>query len=194
MLSHAALWIAIDRLAAREKISVSALARRAGLDPTSFNVSKRRHGQRLRWPSTENLMQLLRVTSTSIDDFVALAPGAPRRPTSFKVPLLSPDRPGALLSLPELDDSRLCALVVAACHSPCPYPRGTILLLQPTTNPRRSATLVLETRTRKIRIGVMQSQDSHALHVASHGKKMEKIARADIIKCFTVVWTRQGSV
>ena len=41
MLTHAQLWIALDRLAARAGLSPSGLAKAAGLDPTSFNKSKR---------------------------------------------------------------------------------------------------------------------------------------------------------
>ena len=41
MLTHAQIWSAIDRLAARAGLTASGLARRAGLDPTTFNKSKR---------------------------------------------------------------------------------------------------------------------------------------------------------
>jgi len=41
MLKHGDVWRAIDPLAAKNGLSASGLARRAGLDPTSFNKSKR---------------------------------------------------------------------------------------------------------------------------------------------------------
>ena len=53
MLSHDKIWAAIDRLAERHQLTPSGLARRAGLDPTSFNKSKRIASDgRMRWPST----------------------------------------------------------------------------------------------------------------------------------------------
>jgi len=56
MLTHAQIWMAIDRLAARAKLSASGLAKRAGLDPTTFNKSKRiTPDGRARWPSTESV-------------------------------------------------------------------------------------------------------------------------------------------
>src|ERR1044072_9229826 len=60
MLQHAAVWRGIDRLAAKHGLSASGLARRAGLDPTAFNPSKRitREG-RPRWPSTESVAKIL---------------------------------------------------------------------------------------------------------------------------------------
>ncbi len=39
--THSNVWKALDRLAAEAGLSPSALARRAGLDPTTFNPSKR---------------------------------------------------------------------------------------------------------------------------------------------------------
>ena len=41
MLTHAQIWGALDRLAARAGLSASGLAKKAGLDPTTFNKSKR---------------------------------------------------------------------------------------------------------------------------------------------------------
>lgn len=88
-LSHAQLWKAIDVLARREGLSPSGLARRSGLDATSFNPSKRfGPGQppRPRWPSTESLTRILEATGLSLGDFAALAQDGPERPAT--VPLL----------------------------------------------------------------------------------------------------------
>ncbi len=41
MIKHADVWRAIDRLAKKHGMSASALARRSGLDSTTFNKSKR---------------------------------------------------------------------------------------------------------------------------------------------------------
>lgn len=94
-LSHAKLWTAIDRLARREGLSASALARRAGLDPTAFNPSKRfgpGDPSRPRWPSSESLTRILAATGVSLSEFAALAEDAPDRPVS--VPLLGLARAG----------------------------------------------------------------------------------------------------
>ena len=49
------------------------MAKRAGLDPTTFNKSKRTTKQgKSRWPSTESLSKILDATSTSMADFVGL--------------------------------------------------------------------------------------------------------------------------
>src|SRR5438874_11977765 len=79
MLTHAQIWTALDRLAARAGLSASGLAKRAGLDPTTFNKSKRvTPDGRERWPSTESVAKCLAATSTTIDQFVTLITGGPR--------------------------------------------------------------------------------------------------------------------
>src|SRR5438132_8194596 len=73
LLTHDKVWIALDRLAARAGLSASGLARRAGLDPTTFNKSKRVTSDgRERWPSTESLAKALAATNASVDSFVQL--------------------------------------------------------------------------------------------------------------------------
>jgi phage repressor protein C with HTH and peptisase S24 domain len=72
MLSHDQIWGAIDRLAERHDLTPSGLARRAGLDPTSFNKSKRLSADgRLRWPSTESIAKVLDATGASMEQFMA---------------------------------------------------------------------------------------------------------------------------
>ncbi|MGO7582896.1 S24 family peptidase [Rhizobium ruizarguesonis] len=72
MLSHNQIWEALDRLAERHELTPSGLARRAGLDPTSFNKSKRLSADgRLRWPSTESIAKVLDATGASIEQFLA---------------------------------------------------------------------------------------------------------------------------
>ena len=73
MLTHTAIWRGIDLLAERNRWSASGLAKRAGLDPTTFNKSKRTTKQgKSRWPSTESVSKILEATGTSMAEFVAL--------------------------------------------------------------------------------------------------------------------------
>jgi phage repressor protein C with HTH and peptisase S24 domain len=72
-MSHNDIWRAIERLAENNDLSVSGLAKKAGLDATSFNKSKRIMADgRLRWPSTESVMRILDATQTNWDEFVRL--------------------------------------------------------------------------------------------------------------------------
>src|SRR5215475_1514705 len=96
MLTHAQIWTALDRLAARSRMSASGLAKRAGLDPTTFNKSKRITADgRARWPSTESIAKSLAATGATLQQFVALiSDGA--QPRGEAVPLISFAEAGAL--------------------------------------------------------------------------------------------------
>lgn len=76
-LTHEWIWRAIDTLAQRRGITPSALARLAGLDPTTFNRSKRSTSEgRPRWPSTESIAKVLDATQTSLDEFAMIELGS----------------------------------------------------------------------------------------------------------------------
>lgn len=88
MLDHEQVWRAIDELAGKHGLSPSALARRSGLDPTTFNKSKRYAADgRPRWPSTESIAKVLRATKSSIGDLFPTDSPAPR-PATASVPVL----------------------------------------------------------------------------------------------------------
>ena len=75
-------------------MSPSGLAKLAGLDPTTFNKSKRGAGGKLRWPSTESIAKVLTATGASLEDFVALVAESPQHATRM-VPLIGMAQAGA---------------------------------------------------------------------------------------------------
>lgn len=81
MLTQGDIWQAIERLAELQGYSLSGLARRAGLDPTAFNRSKRVSPEgKPRWPSTESLARILDVAGMSLSEFAALVESAEEPP------------------------------------------------------------------------------------------------------------------
>jgi phage repressor protein C with HTH and peptisase S24 domain len=102
MLSHERVWAAIDALAERYSLSASGLAKRAGLDSTAFNKSKRQSADgRPRWPSTESLAKIIEATGASLDEFLGLVEGKLQQPSvalprqGQSVPLLGFAQAGA---------------------------------------------------------------------------------------------------
>lgn len=69
-MTHDDVWRAIERFATEHGMSCSGLARCSGLDPTTFNKSKRwsKEGQP-RWPSTNSISKILSSTGAKIQDF-----------------------------------------------------------------------------------------------------------------------------
>jgi len=69
MFTHSDIWRAIDQLAKSKGYSPSGLAKKAGLDPTSFNKSKRVSPDgKPRWPSTESISKILIATGLTMAD------------------------------------------------------------------------------------------------------------------------------
>ncbi|MEL7108896.1 MAG: helix-turn-helix transcriptional regulator [Pseudomonadota bacterium] len=75
-MQHQDIWRGVDLLAQKHGLSVSRLAKRAGLDATAFNRSKRiSKDGRLRWPSTESLSRALAAVNERFSDFAGLIDG-----------------------------------------------------------------------------------------------------------------------
>ena len=104
-MKHEDIWRALDTLAAENGLSASGLARRAGLDATTFNPSKRRMPDgRARWPSTESISKVLDATGASLEAFTALVSGAralssasasAARSTTKRIPLIGMAQAGS---------------------------------------------------------------------------------------------------
>jgi phage repressor protein C with HTH and peptisase S24 domain len=161
-LSHAKLWKALDALARREGTSPSGLARRAGLDATSFNPSKRfgpGEPARPRWPSTESLTQVLEVTGMSLAAFAALADDAPSEPAS--IPLLGMAQAGAdgffddaglpvaegweQTDLPRKKDSLLSLKIAGDSMTPLYREGDKVIVDREATNVRKGDRVVVRT-------------------------------------------------
>ena len=106
MFTHAKLWSAIDQLARSNGYSASGLAKKAGLDPTSFNKSKRKAPDgKPRWPSTESLSKVLAATDCTMSDFTALMGEAPAREVQVQQETITVEVPTAMTrDLPLVQD------------------------------------------------------------------------------------------
>jgi phage repressor protein C with HTH and peptisase S24 domain len=161
MLTHAQIWLAIDRLAARAELSPSGLAKKAGLDPTTFNKSKRiTPDGRARWPSTESVAKSLAATGTTLDQFVALISDAVRPPAEA-VPLIGfaeavgdgyfdnggfpTDKGWDEIPFPAIEDEHVYAIEVSGDSLLPAYRDGTILIVSPAAPVRRGDRVVVKT-------------------------------------------------
>jgi len=162
MLKHADIWKAIDRLAAKHGMSASGLARRAGLDPTTFNKSKRVGPDgRLRWPSTESVSKILDATGEPMGGFLALIGERARRGLARKVPLLGYAQAGAEgyfddagyptgtgwdeIEIPTVSDPNAYALRVTGDSMEPVYRKGDILIVEPDAEVKRGDRVVVKT-------------------------------------------------
>ena len=69
-MTHEEIWNAIEAFAQEHNMSCSGLARCSGLDPTTFNKSKRfSKYEQPRWPSTGSIAKILNATGATPYDF-----------------------------------------------------------------------------------------------------------------------------
>lgn len=161
MLKHGDIWRAIDALAARHGLSPSGLAKRAGLDPTTFNPSKRITPQgKPRWPSTESISKILQATGADMAEFVGLLPeqsgGGHQR-----IPLIGYAQAGAQgffddggypvgggwdeVVFPDLGDPHAYALEISGDSMLPVYRDGDTIIVSPGAGIRRGDRVVLRT-------------------------------------------------
>ena len=153
MLTHDQVWTALDRLAERAGLSASGLAKRAGLDPTTFNKSKRITADgRERWPSTESIAKALAATNSLDRHFRAvdrrrraqraigaaarLRAGRQRRP--FDDCGFPAGKGWDEVALPSADDEHAYALEISGDPMKPAYRDGDIIMVSPgTADPAR---------------------------------------------------------
>jgi phage repressor protein C with HTH and peptisase S24 domain len=208
MLTHEQIWTALDRLAQRAGLSASGLAKKSGLDPTTFNKSKRITADgRERWPSTESIAKALAATSNSIDSFVQLIGDAPRQAQS--VPLLRFAQAGAddafdedgfpagktreQMLLPSADDEHTYALEISGDAMRPAYRDGDIIMVSPDTAIRRGDRVVVKTADGEMMIGELKRRTARALELqsldSSHGDR--SLAAAEVAWVARILWAKQ---
>lgn len=213
MLSHRAIWDGIDALARRHGLSVSALAKLAGLDATAFNVSKRiSKDGRERWPSTESLSKILEATGEGFDAFITgtgaflqLNDNEPNR----TVPLLGLAQAGTggffdsagfpagqgwdEIALPTPSDSGIYALEVQGDSMEPLYREGDRIVVSPTEQVRRGDRVVVRTRDGEVMAKILARQtgrqiELHSLNPAYAPRTFELV---DIEWIARIIWASQ---
>jgi phage repressor protein C with HTH and peptisase S24 domain len=196
MLSHEQIWGAIDRLAQRHELTPSGLARRAGLDPTSFNKSKRLSADgRLRWPSTESIAKVLDATTSSMEEFLAFMrppassfPALPEGafpPQGSSIPLLGFAQAGAggffddggfpagqgwdVVEFPAAPSQKagVYALEVQGESMMPLYRDGDVLIVEPGAQVRRNDRVVVKTREGEVMAKVLLRQSPRTIELMS---------------------------
>jgi phage repressor protein C with HTH and peptisase S24 domain len=74
-MTHHGIWSAIEGFARSLDMSCSGLARNSGMDPTTFNKSKRLSADgKPRWPSTQSIAKILESTGKDVVYFAKFLP------------------------------------------------------------------------------------------------------------------------
>ncbi len=175
-MKHEDVWRALDTLAAEHGLSASGLAKRAGLDPTTFNPSKRTMPDgRPRWPSTESIAKVLDATGDSLAAFTELVTGA-RAITSAgmragaaamrRIPLIGLAQAGGEgffddagypvggawdeVSLPDIADANAYALEISGDSMEPVFRDGDTVIVSPNAPVRRGDRVVVRTASGEV--------------------------------------------
>jgi len=210
MLTHAKVWAAIDGLAERYGLTASGLSRKAGLDPTTFNKSKRQGPDgRDRWPSTESVGKILAATGASLDEFMRLI--EPEEPRARRtVPLVGMAQAGAgrlfnddgmptggpgwdEIELPNLSRGRVFALEVQGDSMRPLYREGDIILVSLSASVRRGDRVVVRTRGGEVMAKELKRRNAKGVELVSlNPDHPDRSIPADEIDWLArVMWARQ---
>ena len=208
MLTHAQIWNALDRLAARAKLSPSGLAKRAGLDPTTFNRSKRiTPDGRARWPSTESVAKALAATGTGVETFVSLI--SDNAGAAQAVPLIGFAEAGAggyfddggfpvgkgwdEIAFPAVNDEHAYALEISGDSMIPAYRDGDVIIVSPAAPVRRSDRVVVRTKEGEVMAKELKRQTKNMIELRSlnseHGERT--LAMEDVLWIARIVWASQ---
>lgn len=210
MLKHADIWAAIDRLARENGLTASGLARRAGLDPTTFNRSKRitREGK-ARWPSTESIAKILDATGTSLPHFVGLVRSdEPSSRQASGMPMSSlrelrlgnhfdaegrPSGEWDEITLPDVADPQAFALEITDDELEPIYHDGDVLIVSPAAAPRRGDRVFVRTTAGEIMIGRLLRRTPKRLDLQSLAQRDSQFSMRNeqVLLLARIVWVSQ---
>ena len=210
MLTHLQVWSAIDRLASRAGLSASGLARRAGLDPTTFNKSKRITGEgRARWPSTESIAKALAATGTSLDVFVDLVDSGGEGAAAKAVPLIGFAEAGAggyfddggfpagegwdEIAFPQVSDEHAYALEVSGASMEPAYRDGDVIIVSPAAPIRRGDRVVVRARSGEVMVKELKRRTGKTIELRSLNTAHpdRTLAAGDVLWIARILWASQ---
>jgi phage repressor protein C with HTH and peptisase S24 domain len=212
MLTHKQIWRAIDALADRHSLSPSGLAKIAGLDPTTFNRSKREASDgKLRWPSTESLAKVLQATGSTLDQFVALIETGSQAPRiSLKlIPLIGLAQAGSAgyfddagfpagagweeIAFPELGDPHAYALEITGDSMLPVYRDGDRIIVSPSASTRRGDRVVVRTTEGEVMAKLLARITMRKVELQSFNPQFEdrSLELTEIAFIHRIIWASQ---
>lgn len=211
-LKHDDIWRAVDRLADTYGYSVSGLARAAGLDPTTFNKSKRISIEgKLRWPSTESIAKTLEATGSTMAEFVTfldLGIGGGYIQQVPVAPLLDASEAGLFndngyphveeniweqVDFPDVPDRKAYALEIPDDRFSPVYRESALVLASPQASIRRNDRIVLKLQSGPVDIYQLVRQTAHRIDVCPPNAPddITTLMTQDISWISRIVWASQ---
>ena len=208
MFSHTDIWSAIDRLADIHTTSPSGLAKLAGLDPTTFNKSKRITSTgKKRWPSTESVAKVLAVLGVEFEAFAHLASG--RSPQGPAIPVIGLAQAGnegffddagfpvgvgwEEVRVPDARDKNLYALEIAGDSMSPVLRRGDRVVVAPNQSVRKGDRVVVKTTGGEIMAKELFKLTQTTIELVSLNTDYEDrtLNKTEILWIARIIWVSQ---
>ena len=203
------MWAALDRLADLKGLSASGLAKKAGLDPTTFNKSKRITPEgRPRWPSTESVAKSLAATGTSVSTFMnLLVDGGKQTPQA--VPLIGFAEAGAggyfddggfpvgkgweEVPFPQVNDPHAYALEISGDSMKPAYRDGDVIVVSPAANVRRGDRVVVKTTDGEVMVKELRRKTTKSIELRSLNSEHRDrtLSMNDVLWVARIMWASQ---
>jgi phage repressor protein C with HTH and peptisase S24 domain len=205
---HETIWRALDALAVSHGLTPSGLARAAGLDPTTFNKSKRATADgRPRWPSTESLARALEAVGSSFDEFAALLAGRPAG-AGRAVPVVGMARAGAdgffdedgypvgaaeTVRFPDLGEGRVYALEISGDSMAPAFRDGDVVIVQPGAPLRRGDRIIVKMRDGEVAAKELGRRNEQMVELISLNPDYpaREISTGDVAWIARILWASQ---
>jgi phage repressor protein C with HTH and peptisase S24 domain len=195
MFNHKQVWAAIDTIAERYGYSASGLAKKSGLDPTSFNPSKRNGPDgRPRWPTTESIANLLEAAGATVEEFSDLLSGRKGQPPRRKhIPLLGLARAGKGGVISGVTDNTAYALEITGDSMLPVYREGDTIIVSPGATVRKGDRVVVRTTDGQVMAKVMQRQTAKNVELASFNAAHDTktLDMKDVDWMARIIWASQ---
>lgn len=210
MIRHRDIWRALDQLAERSGLSTSGLARRAGLDPTAFNRSKRLTADGTpRWPSTESLAKVLNATDVSMAEFVALMGEGNARAVGQRIPVIGYAQAGESgyfddaglpvgagwdeVVFPAIGDPNAYALEISGESMAPAYRDGSVIVVAPNQDIRRGDRVVAKTADGEVMAKELNRRSARRVELVSINRDHDDrvFAPEDLAWMARIVWASQ---
>jgi phage repressor protein C with HTH and peptisase S24 domain len=197
-------------MAAKHGMSASGLARRSGLDPTTFNKSKRNTKEgRQRWPSTESVAKVLAATGDSMAEFVAQIGEGNGSVLAQRIPVIGSAQAGDKgyfddagypmgsgwdeVLFPQIGDLHAFELKISGASMEPIYRDGDTIVVSPAAGIRRGDRVVVKTKDGEVMAKELIRQSARKVELVSlNGEHSDRTLNVEEIDWIArIVWASQ---
>lgn len=192
------IWDAVDKLAEVNGLSPSGLAKKAGLDSTTFNKSKRvRTDGKNRFPSLDSIYKITSACNVSFDDFMAMTENEVKIEPSNSIAYIkySNGKSVALTgnALMQFPESKNDIYAMQIDSKTTIYEENSIIIISKNSDIRTGDRIAIFTNDKKIHLGkfIRKTQKEIEIFGLNINDEQINIDIKKIMKIDRILWASQ---